>query len=71
MTHSIKDVCKTLNMTVHTVRHYLDNGLVPNLSRDEHGNRIFDHTSLNWLKAAAFICAGGMSIVEIRHYFDL
>lgn len=71
MDYTIKDVCKKLDLTVHTVRHYCDMGLVPNLRHDKNGNRIFDEESLNWLQAAKFLRASGLSIPEIRHYFAL
>ncbi len=71
MDYTIKDVCRKLNLTVHTVRHYCDMGLVPNLRHDKNGNRIFDEESLNWLQAAKFLRASGLSIPEIRHYFSL
>ena len=71
MNYTIKDMCKNLDLTVHTVRHYCDMGLVPNLRHDKHGNRIFDDESMNWLKAAKFLRASGLSIPEIREYFEL
>ena len=71
MDYTIKDVCEKLELTVHTVRHYCDMGLVPNLRHDKNGNRIFDNESLNWLQAAKFLRASGLSISEIRHYFSL
>ena len=71
MDYTIKDVRKKLGLTVHTVRHYCDMGLVPNLRHDTHGNRIFDEQSMNWLQAASFLRASGMSIPDIKHYFDL
>lgn len=71
MDQTIKYVCKELQLTVHTVRYYCDMGLVPNLRHDPHGNRIFDEQSVNWLKAASFLRASGLSISEIRHYFHL
>jgi len=71
MDYTIKDMCKKLHLTVHTVRHYCDMGLVPNLRHDKNGNRIFDEESLNWLQGAKFLRASGLSIQEIRHYFTL
>lgn len=64
-------MCKQLDLTVHTVRHYCDMGLVPNLKHDKNGNRIFDEESLHWLQGAKFLRASGLSIPEIRHYFTL
>jgi DNA-binding transcriptional MerR regulator len=71
MDYTIKSVCKDLNMTVHTVRHYCNMGLVPNLCHDKNGNRIFDEESINWLKCVSFLRASGLSIQEIKHYFTL
>lgn len=71
MDYTIKDMCQKLNLTVHTVRHYCDMGLVPNLRHDKNGNRIFDEESINWLQGAKFLRASGLSIPEIRHYFSL
>lgn len=71
MDYTIKDMCKKLDLTVHTVRHYCDTGLVPNLRHDKNGNRLFDEESLNWLQATKFLRASGLSIPEIRHYFSL
>lgn len=71
MNYTIKHVCKELNLTVHTVRYYCDMGLVPNLKHDDHGNRIFDEESINWLRAATFLRASGLPVSEIRRYFEL
>lgn len=71
MKYTIQAVCKKLNLSVHTVRHYCDSGLVPNLERDAHGNRIFDDQSVNWLQAAVFLRASGLSVAEVRHYVSL
>ena len=71
MNYTIKHVCAELGMTVHAVRYYCDVGLVPNLRHDEHGNRLFDEESINWLRAVGFLRAGGMGIAQIKHYFDL
>lgn len=71
MEHTIKYVCDQLGLSVHTVRHYCDMGLVPNLRHDASGNRLFDEEAVNWLRAAAFLRASGMSIPEVRDYFAL
>lgn len=71
MEYTIKKVCEKLNLTVHTVRHYCDMGLVPNLIRNKQGNRIFDKQSINWLQATVFLRESGLSIPEVQHYFDL
>lgn len=69
--YTVNDVSKKLNMTPHTIRFYTDKGLVPNLTHDKNGNRVFVDESLNWLKACQFLRANNMSLNEIKHYFDL
>lgn len=71
MEYTIKYVCETLHLTIHTVRHYCDKGLVPNLKYDQYGNRLFDEESLHWLQAAVFLKESGLSLNEIKHFFDL
>lgn len=71
MSYTIKKVSQKLDMTAHTIRHYTDNGLVPNLKHDKNGNRIFDDDSLKWLTAVRFLRNSGMAIEEIREYFKL
>lgn len=71
MERTIKYVCEELQLSVHTIRHYCDMGLVPNLRHDAAGNRLFDEEAVNWLRAAAFLRASGMSIPQIREYFAL
>lgn len=71
MDYTIKHVCAELDLTVHAVRYYYNMGLVPNLQHDEHGNRLFDEKSINWLRAVGFLRASGMSIAQIKHYFAL
>ncbi len=71
MEYTIKYVCDTLHLTIHTVRHYCDKGLVPNLKYDQHGHRLFDEESLHWLQATLFLKESGLSLNEIKHFFDL
>lgn len=56
---------------MHRCFHYCDNGLVPNLRHDKNGNRIFDEESINWLTCTKFLRDSGLSISEIKHYFEL
>lgn len=69
--YAMKDIEKLLGMTVYTIRHYTDNGLVPDIKRDKNNNRIFDEEALNWLKAAQFMRGCGMSVKKVRAYFAL
>lgn len=67
--YSMKEIEEKLGMTVYTIRHYTDHGLVPDIKRDHNNNRIFDDEALNWLKAAQFMRGCGMSVKAVRRYF--
>ena len=41
------------------------------LFRSKHGNRVFDDESLNWLICIRFLRESGMSLSDIKHYFEL
>ncbi|HLR03175.1 MAG TPA: MerR family transcriptional regulator [Virgibacillus sp.] len=69
--YTVKDVARMLDLSEHTVRYYTDKGLVPNLQRDEHNNRLFDDRSLSWLLAVKFLRHGNMTIEDIKTYIDL
>ena len=71
MDMTIKDAMERTGLTVHAVRHYCDSGLVPNLNHDENGNRLFDDESIRWLRMAQFLRSCGMSVAEVRRYFEL
>jgi DNA-binding transcriptional MerR regulator len=69
--YTIKEAAHKSKLTEHTIRYYTDNGLVPNLKRDKHNNRLFDEESLNWLVRVKYLKNCGMSIKDIRHFVDL
>ena len=69
--YTVKEVAAMLNMSDHTVRYYTDQGLVPNMKRDVHNNRLFDKVSVNWLLCVKHLRHCGMPINEIKTYISL
>lgn len=69
--YTIKEVSKNLDMTEHSIRYYSDKGLIPNLQRDKHNNRVFDEKSLDWLNGVKCLRNCGMSIQAIKEYIEL
>lgn len=69
--YTVKEVAALLDMTDHTVRYYTDQGLVPNLKRDDHNNRLFDEASVNWLLCVKHLRHCGMPIDDIKTYIVL
>lgn len=69
--YTVKEVAAMLDMTDHTVRYYTDQGLVPNLKRDDHNNRLFDEASVKWLLCVKHLRHCGMAIDDIKTYINL
>lgn len=69
--YTVKQVAEKLNITIHTVRYYTDQNLIPGVVRDKNNNRMFDDEALGWVMGCVFLKEGGMSIKQIRKYIDL
>ena len=59
---TMKQVCKEANMTYQTLKYYCNEGLVPNVKRDNNNHRVFDEHDVKKC---------GMSILEMKEYLDL
>jgi len=68
---TIKDVAERVGISAHTIRYYEQEGLLPSLKRDQHGNRIFEERDIEWLELVICLRETGMPIAEIRRYVDL
>ena len=64
-------VCKETNMTYQTLKYYCNEGLVPNVKRDENNRRIFDEQDVKWIKDLVCLKKCGMSIQEMKEYLQL
>ena len=45
--YTVAEVARMLQISVHTVRYYTDQGLIPPIQRDSNGSRLFNRESLN------------------------
>lgn len=64
-------VCRELDMTYQTLKFYCNEGLVPNVKRDENNRRIFDERDVRWIKDLTCLKRCGLSIQEMKAYLDL
>ena len=71
MTYTMMQVCRELGMTYQTLKFYCNEGLVPNVKRDEGNRRIFDERDVRWIKNLNCLKKCGMSIQEMKKYLDL
>lgn len=69
--YTMKNICDELHIPYETLRYYCNEGLVPNVKRDQNNYRIFDDRDLNWLNSLQCLRKCGLSIKEIKEYLNL
>lgn len=57
--------------TVHAIRWYEAQGLIPGVARDSGGRRLYDEKHLSWLDLMDRLRRTGMTIAEMRRYTAL
>jgi DNA-binding transcriptional MerR regulator len=71
MSYSTKELTEKLNLSMHTLRYYEKEGLLPPIERDQHGNRKYSDLDLERLILIRCMRASGMSIAYIKDYMKL
>lgn len=69
--YTMMQVCHELDMTYQTLKFYCNEGLVPNVKRDDNNRRIFDERDVKWIRDLTCLKRCGMSIQEMKAYLDL
>ncbi|URZ16650.1 MerR family transcriptional regulator [Clostridium felsineum] len=69
--YTMKQVCEITRLTYETLKFYCNEGLVPNVKRDNNNRRIFDDRDLAWIKDIACLKKCSMSIADIKEYLAL
>ena len=67
----IGDVASRTGRSVHTIRWYERQGLIPGVYRDRGGRRLYDDYHISWLDLMERLRSTGMSIREMRAYTRL
>lgn len=70
MNYTIGEVAKRFNLNASTLRYYDKQGLIPDLKKDEHGNRVFDENAITCLITIECLKESGMSLKDIRAFID-
>lgn len=70
MNYTIKQAAEKVHLTAHTLRFYDREGLLPFVSRDAAGNRVFSEGDLEWLGLICCLKNTGMSIRQIGDYIQ-
>ena len=71
MIYTMTQVCREADLTYQALKFYCNEGLVPNVKRDQNNRRIFDERGLKWIKDLVCLKKCGMSIQEMKEYLDL
>lgn len=71
MNHTMMDVCKETNLSYQTLKFYCNEGLIPNVRRDENNRRVFADRDVAWIKSLICLKKCGMSIQEMKEYLTL
>lgn len=69
--YSMKETCNQTGLSYQTLKYYCNEGLIPNVKRDENNYRVFDDNNIAWIKSLSCLKNCGMSIVEMKKYLDL
>lgn len=68
MTYTIQQVSKILEISAYTLRYYEKEGIIQNIKRSEHGNRVYSLKNLQWIYLIVCLRGTGMSLEEIKMY---
>ena len=70
MTYTPAKAAEKIGISAHTLRFYNKEGLLPNVGRDEHGNRRFTDNDLQWLSLLQCLKNAGMSLKDIKRFSE-
>ena len=70
MTYTTAKAAEKIGISAHTLRFYDKECLLPNVGRDEHGNRRFTDNDLQWLSLLQCLKNTGMSLKDIKRFAE-
>lgn len=71
MLYTMKQAYTATGMTYEALKFYCNEGLVPNVKRDEKNHRMFDEKDIEWIKSLTCLKNCGMSIEDMKIYMML
>lgn len=66
----IGEVAAQFGLTVPTIRYYDQEGLIPNLAKNESGQRVFNEENLDALQIVECLKDSGMAIKDIKQFMQ-
>lgn len=70
-TFHIGELAERTGRTVHAIRWYEAQGLIPGVARDSGGRRLYSERHVSWLELIERLRITGMSIAQMRQYTAL
>lgn len=70
MTYTISEIADKMGVTIHALRYYDKEGLLPFVAR-VNGRRVFQDQDFSWLRIINYLKNTGMPIKKIREYLEL
>ncbi|ANF95644.1 MerR family transcriptional regulator [Paenibacillus bovis] len=71
MMYSMTYVVENLNVSAKTLRFYEEQGILPNISRDEKGRRVYSEQQIDWISFIRCLKETGMPLSKIKDYKEL
>ncbi|SEO82165.1 DNA-binding transcriptional regulator, MerR family [Paenibacillus sophorae] len=71
MQYTIGQVAEKSNLSIHTLRYYEKEGILPFIKRNEGGIRIYEEEHIEWLKFICCLRDTGMSISQLKDFVEL
>ena len=69
--YTMMQACRETDMTYQALKFYCNQGLVPNVKRDQNNRRVFDEHDIKRIKDLMCLKRCGMSIQEMKEYLAL
>lgn len=69
--YTMKQACEKTGLSYETLKFYCNQGLIPNVKRDDRNHRVFDDMDIAWINSLNCLRGCNMGIQEMRDYIDL
>lgn len=69
--YTIGQIAKETNLSIHTLRYYEKEGIVPFVRRNDSGLRVYTDEHIEWFKFLCCLRETGMSIAQLKEFADL
>ncbi|OKP83523.1 MerR family transcriptional regulator [Paenibacillus helianthi] len=71
MLYSMTYVVEHVDVSAKTLRFYEEQGILPNISRDEKGRRVYTQQQIDWISFIRCLKETGMPLSKIKDYKEL